>query len=219
MGDVILSGDEEVGVSPNIPTVGDTRSVFPEGSGFVITGLRQKIAVLGRNLVVGWAGGCSIAHTIIKDLRDRNSKTSPLTNDRLRSFFNDWEGEVKGQPVAFCGYLIDPNSLVAFNSAFNTEEVKFETELFGNICLLGSELATDNLRERLQSIQKLLEMRNEQGMMPSPVEVAVIFALQTSGVLLEYEMRSHQSLLNYFGGGYEVSSLGQRGFSKLNGVT
>jgi hypothetical protein len=62
-------------------------------------------------------------------------------------------------------------------------------------------------------------LRNEQGVKPSPVERAVSFALQTSGMFLEYEIRSHQSLLNYFGGGYEIASLSQRGFTKLNGVT
>ena|SRR5688572_15749080 len=57
IGDVLLSGKEEVGRYLNLPTVGDTRSVYPEGSGFVIAGLRQKVSVLAENLVVGWAGG------------------------------------------------------------------------------------------------------------------------------------------------------------------
>src|SRR5687767_13267623 len=60
IGDVLLSGKEEVGRYLNLPTVGDTRPVYPEGSGFVIAGLRQKISVLAENLVVGWAGGHSI---------------------------------------------------------------------------------------------------------------------------------------------------------------
>src|SRR3989442_8145768 len=101
MGDVLLSGDEQVGRSPNIPTVGDTRSVYSEGSGFVISGLRQKINLLGANLVVGWAGGRSIAQTVIKELIDQNSKM-PFTRDRLGSFFKNWEKEVKDQAVAFC---------------------------------------------------------------------------------------------------------------------
>src|SRR5258708_5095883 len=100
MGDVLLSGDEEVGRSPNIPTVGDTNSVYPEGSGWVISGLKQKISIVGANLLVGWAGGRSIAQTTIKELIDQNSKV-PFTRDRLGSFFKNWEKEVKDQAVAF----------------------------------------------------------------------------------------------------------------------
>lgn len=40
-----------------------------------------------------------------------------------------------------------------------------------------------------------------------------------SGLFLEDEMRTHESLYNYFGGGYEVATLGHRGFAKLDDLT
>jgi hypothetical protein len=150
-GDVLISGNEEVGRSPNIPTVGDTRSVYPEGSGFVISGLRQKINIVGANLVIGWAGGRSIAQTIIRELREQNSRT-PFTSDGLVSFFKSWGTKVKDQEVGFLGYLIDKNSTIGFTFCFKTKEVLFPTDLFGQVGLIGSEVATDHIRAHLQAI-------------------------------------------------------------------
>jgi hypothetical protein len=217
-GDVLISGNEEVGRSPNIPTVGDTRSVYPEGSGFVISGLRQKINIVGANLVIGWAGGRSIAQTIIRELREQNSRT-PFTSDGLVSFFKSWGTKVKDQEVGFLGYLIDKNSTIGFTFCFKTKEVLFPTDLFGQVGLIGSEVATDHIRAHLQAINEVPVPPNDRGLKARPLDIAIFFALQVSGVFLEAEMRSHESLHNYFGGGYEVATLGRGAFAKLDDLT
>jgi len=125
----------------------------------------------------------------------------------------------KDQAVAFCGYLIDPNSLVAFNSAFNAKEVIFQTPIFGKICLLGSETATDEVRRHLERMQELRMPRMRDDIKPDPLAISIPHALQLSGILLEAEMRTYESLYNFYGGGYEIASLGERGFGKVDDLT
>ena len=57
MGDLLLSIKESRSTSPAlIPTAEDLSKVFPAGSTYVPSGLRQKIIVLSDTFALGWAG-------------------------------------------------------------------------------------------------------------------------------------------------------------------
>jgi len=56
VGDILLSGLEVLGKEVHIPTIGNIDSVFPEGSGFSIVGLCQKLCIVNDRIAIGWAG-------------------------------------------------------------------------------------------------------------------------------------------------------------------
>ena len=91
MGDLLVSGPESPGRSVNIPSIGDARIVFPEGSGFIPTGVRQKVNLISNNLVIAWANNRLAAQTIIKDLLEEDRKKS-FTYDRLQGYFESLRG-------------------------------------------------------------------------------------------------------------------------------
>lgn len=78
IGDLLLSNEELDKKVIHLPTVGSHTIVFPTGSGFTISGLRQKLTVIGDNLTVGWAGNRLAAKAIVKELIEINqSSPSP----------------------------------------------------------------------------------------------------------------------------------------------
>jgi len=101
--DLLLSGPEPPGQKFAIPTVGDVTTVFPEGSGFTPTGLNQKVAFIGGDLVLAWAGCRLKARTVIKGLIERN-KQQPLSKDSLADYFKA-EGPRTLKAVGFLGFL------------------------------------------------------------------------------------------------------------------
>jgi hypothetical protein len=221
IGDLLLSGDVPVGRAPNIPTVGDTTLVYPEGSAFAITGLRQKINILADNLVVGWAGGSSIARTVIRELRDQNSK-KPFTSDSIKDFFYSCQTEIKDQPVGFSGYvidnLIDRNYVIGFfDFTFNAKGVSFTTDLFGEVCLLGT--GADAIGSYLKAVHDIPIPSLRSGLKANTLEIAIPFALHLTGIALENEIRNYSSLYNFYGGGYEVATLRNKRFTKLDDIT
>lgn len=85
LGDVLLSG-HELDKSISIPTIDDIYEIFPEGSGWSITNLKQKVNIINDNLIIGWAGSCVAARVIISELKTR-STIQPFTKNSLENFF------------------------------------------------------------------------------------------------------------------------------------
>jgi hypothetical protein len=58
--------------------------------------------------------------------------------------------------------------------------------------------------------------RMNKDIKPDALMVSLPIALQLCGIFLEAEMRTYESLYNFYGGGYEIASLGERGFGKVD---
>jgi len=78
LGDILMSGVERPGEPARLPTIENITEVFAEGSGLVPTGLRQKIAILSDDLIIGWSGDYIAARTVITDLYTK-TKIKPFT--------------------------------------------------------------------------------------------------------------------------------------------
>jgi len=208
MGDVLLSGPEIPGKQIHIPTIGNINSVFPEGSGFTIVGLCQKLCILNDRLAVGWSGTRVAAQAVIKHLK----KASAERNFALDDVMNFWEHEVDKwckENVSIIGLIKNGDLINAFG--FNYQ--KLQSERFGHVILSGS--GSHAMADALARLGPSPEY-------PSTINIlekAVATALSISTDILGQELISPQGLLNYFGGGIELISLVKGRFTKVGDIT
>jgi hypothetical protein len=212
LGDLLLSGPERIGKPASFPTVGEITNVFPEGSGFVPSGMSQKIAIISNRFAIGWSGSRSAARTLIRELYERN-QIEPFTYDSMMQFFRSVDRSVWRQGLNIIGFIKDfeNSNLTQHFSLFACSELS--TKLFGNVKVLGS------------GAQRFSDLP-ESGSLPIPptrelnkLELAVSIGVSLAGASLGAEIASPQSLLQYYGGGYEIASLFDGKFRKLDDVT
>ena len=213
--DLLLSGPPLPGVTALLPTSDDLSAAFPPGSLIVPRELCQKIAIVSENLVVGWAGGYDIARTVIGELR-RLDAAKRFTNESLQRYFESLDPSVwaeSGEPgsIWLCGFIRDPDRRIA---QFGRSYFKLDTQLFGNVGLLGSGF--DDFEKFLQQTQNLPEA---DSLTLNPLQKSIAFGLHMGGSFLRIELATLASLQKFYGGGYEivVSEMGK--LKKVDDIT
>jgi hypothetical protein len=209
MGDLLLSGPELPGSLAFIPTTEDLSTIFPAGSTYVPRGLRQKIAVVTDKLVVGWAGNLSIARNVIAELI-RKSKLAPFSRESLQQYF-DGLSDAVWKDFGIVGFIEDDIGMTSF-CCESTKE--FSTPLLGKVGLLGS--GAKGVEKMFGGISQLPEGIDRS---LNVVEQSVGIGLQLSGGLLSFEIATLQNLSDFYGGGYEIATVLNQKFGKLNDVT
>lgn len=208
-GDLLLSGHERVNDQVSIPTIGDVRNFYPEGSGWSITGLQQKIVLVSDNCAIAWAGSWLGARIAIGQLRDLAS-TQKLTAPLLRDFMDNMNEDTVNLGTSFVGLLISDDQVLYFKH----DAEYFEDPGVGSVFVEGTGKRA--FREILATgIFTKLELSGD----PNPVDVAASTGLMIAGMLLRNEHASGSNLLEYFGGGYEVAVHTVNGFKKLGNMT
>ena len=209
IGDVLLSAFEVPGRTVSVPTIGNITTVFPEGSGFTPSGLRQKIAVVGDNLVIGWSSRSRItAKVVIQELLEKNQQ-EPFTNDSLMRHFGELDESYWEQGLGLVGFVKDSRGVAQFGFRY----LDLTTNLFGRVGLLGT--GAEHFEKFLQNLPSLpLPSRQV-----NDLERSLACGLMVSGVFLSSEIATYESLLNFYGGGYEIASLFNGKFQKLDDIT
>ena len=217
LGDLLTSGPEQPGSRTMIPTTEyvdqeELIQILPRGTGEVPVGLRQKIAIISDNLVVGWAGSYIAARQVITELYAK-SKIEQFTIDSLSDYFGSIGGDIGGQTVNFVGFItdpLDPDGITSFEYGCETES----TTDFGEVGLLGT--GSEDLRSLLNQFPEPPRMLAGN---PNAAGKAISFALVLSGILLNTELATLQSLLSFYGGGYEIASFIDGRFQKVDHIT
>src|ERR1051326_903280 len=209
IGDLLISGPEQPGLRPSLPTVGDSQMVFPEGAGFTITGLSQKVNVLNDHLMIAWAGRSYIAKSILRDLKTRIA-AEPFTIETIKDYFESFRTSENKNEVQFAGTFMENTK--AFSFAVGCEVVANAT--FGDVCIGGS--GTDDAKSFLRNFEppQLLDGAN-----PSPLLEGISRSLMMTAHLLQLELMSYSSLLQFYGAGYEIASLIDGRLAKIGDVT
>jgi len=214
IGDVLIScpnPSERI----NIPTNETIKESAPEDLWFGIRTLRQKVNVLSSNLMIAWCGDMCAAHTILKEIKDRND-TKKFTQKSLKSFFEsdeaiEWMGNIV---VGFIGFIIDEDGIKQFNYSFNEAEINQKTiPPYGNTLIAGSGSndLIHLLEEIVQPRQPSIPKKN------SEFDEAVISSLTICGALLATDFKN---ILSGYGGSFEIATLNEQGmFEKVNDIT
>ncbi|MGH8729306.1 MAG: hypothetical protein ACREV9_14400 [Burkholderiales bacterium] len=208
IGDLLVSGPEFPGSTAFIPTTDEFSAIFPPGCAWVPRGLRQKIAIVDDGLVVGWAGDLAIATDVIADLVQKSASV-PFTKESLRHYF-DGLSEAVWKEIELVGFIDDHTGMTPFCSE---STIEFPTQLFGKVGLLGS--GAKDLEKILRGLSQLPQ--GDRSL--NPVEQSVGFGLQLTGILLNVEIATLKNLSNFYGGGYEIATLLNGKFAKLDDVT
>jgi hypothetical protein len=206
--DLLLSGPEPLGQKFAIPTVGDVKTVFGEGSGFTPTRLNQKVALIGDDLVLAWTGSRLEARTIIKELIEKNMQ-QPLSKDSLADYFKSVDPRAL-KAVGFLGFLKEASGIIQLGLNCET----FASELFGEVGFLGS--GSNDIKPFFEELPEFPIPPKQKLSMQA---VSNSFALSLSGLLLSIEIANRRSLLQFYGGGYEIVTAVEGNFRKLDDVT
>jgi len=210
MGDVLLSIDDPSASPAPIPTVEDLSKVFPAGSASVPWGLRQKIAVLSDTLVLGWSGDMYLAQDIIAEVWQKNAKT-PFTKKTLLEHFDALDESI-WEEIHLVGFIDDDDAGMTALACDNA--TTFRTPLFGEVALLGS--GTADVQKMLQDIPSLPVSIDGP---INPIALSICAGLQVSGGLLNFEIATLDNLNKLYGGGYEIATILNQKFAKLDDVT
>lgn len=205
VGDLLLSGSEPA-VPACLPTTGSIENVFPQGSGYVPTGLGQKIELIADHFAVAWAGTQIEARAVISEIRNQSACWSWNPDDVEKSIV---------QILQVCGaanlsllWLLFDGKQV-FQNGIEAIGRSAEKKGFGRILGIGSKSALEQF-DRLMDVVGLDDHRNDA------VHPALVSGLVTAGAFFTRELTNPNVLTEYFGGGFEVLVLAENRFQKLD---
>jgi hypothetical protein len=208
IGDLLISGDEVPGFSPALPTRKDVSSHFPQGADIVPVATGQKIVLVTDQLVVGWAGDCDITRDVICELQ-RKSAITPFTMASLDQHLDTLSPSVWDE-ISLVGFIREPKGIAQFQR--DAKEV--DTKLFGTVALIGS--GRTDMESFLTSFQQLPDGMDRK---LNELEQSLGFALHLTGTFLNLEQLTAESIVKYYGAGYEIASLMGENFEKMGNVT
>lgn len=207
-GDLLISSDENLKQTISVPTINEITKIFPKGSGFVPTSLRQKVALINENLALAWSGSALGAKVILGQLIQEAPKKLHWNLVDLSAFFKDFDGQY-GEDVGIVGFSNDGKGIFSFGYGKCVE--KFSTAKYGLVRLSGSG-AID--------FKKYLDMDIPLASRAvNPLENAVGTTLLLSTHMHGLESISGMNLLQYYGGGFEMASYVRKKFQKIDDIT
>ncbi len=227
LGDLLLSSPNFKG-STDIPTIGDTSKLFPPDSTKTIYGLVQKVNIIGKNLVVSWAGDFYVARKIIT-LLEEEASINPFTKKSLDNFFETYSDLIEDKEIAIIGYLQDNDVINLIKKRgsrllINTNNIPN----FGKISTCGSgcydiEEVLENFSMSLSAIQTTHEDIFRHIVSQSTALCGWFYSdemrlLGTSKKSIDDD-DFDRTLLSFYGGGYEIAFLTEKGFGKLGDIT
>lgn len=212
MGDLLVSSNEVDGKTALLPTIEKVSDVFPTGSGFVPTSLRQKLCLIDENLAIVWSGSAIHAKATIREIAKRHKNKRFVFKDLL-DYFKQVEKDTIQDQASFLGFIRDAHGFGRFFYGSDVHAIQTEEQL--PIGLIGSG-GTD-FAEVIK--QRLFEQKTLSGGRPNSKELAIASALHLAGHLLSMEVLTGNSISNYYGGGYEIAHWAGDQFKKFDDFT
>lgn len=208
MADLLVSTEGPIGVaSPPVPMIDDLSHHFPAGSISAPTDLCQKICVLSDTLVLGWAGDYSTARTVIGELRKKNVVT-PFSFATLLDHLDALPESIWDR-LDLVGFIEDASGMRSFTS---DKAIQVSNVLLGDIPLIGTGLT--QARKILEGVSSLPTSTRSESL--DPVSLSLGLALQLAGALLTQEGASLETLRDSYGGGYEIATVLNKKFAKVD---
>jgi len=210
-GDLLLTGRNDPSAQKvAVPAQGEVQEFFGS-SGWGISGLNQKVTIIGDNCVVAWAGTWLGAKVAIAKLRELAS-SSTLTCEAVLNALHA-EPDLKHYPASFVGLIHEDGVLQQFR--FNAEH--FQNPSLGTVYLSGTGSAAIH-----EFSQMLAGADSRMTGSPNGADVAIAQSLMLGGLLLQSEFRGGDAattLRHMFGGGYEIAFYSEGRMQKLSEVT
>jgi hypothetical protein len=169
-------------------------------------GLRQKIAIVADNIVIGWAGVHKTAHGLIDELRQR-CESEQFNSEMVKEYLWRQRPSVWND-IGVVGCVLD--SEVGNLQSFGCKCSTIHSPVLGEIGLLGSGTA---------EFEKYLQTVTEIPVAPQDPEnqclQAAACGLALAGNFFTMEQHHAENLTQKFGGGYEIAVLSNDKFVKV----
>jgi hypothetical protein len=207
-GDLLISGPSDKPNQVATPAGGDVTNFFGN-SGWEIRGLVQKVVILSPDCALAWSGSYVAARVAIKELREIAAQEE-LTATRINSFLSSHPDLIR-HSASFVGWVREADG--CFRQFWHQAIYVFDTDSFGTISIAGS--GSDAIKELVELSQQ--SERNEVGDV-NPAARAISSGLSFASILLNAELQGGDvapTLLNMFGGGYEVAAFFNGRFQKI----
>jgi|GEM_PF-1860651 len=202
-GDLLVSG-RDVGDSITLPTVERPNDFRPNTNSSVARGMLQKLYVINPKLMVAFAGNVGTANGLIAKLKDRFGREAP-TDRELDEFFAAIP-KTAGAEVAILAALTVSEKTTYF---LGYNAAAFEHPTHGTIRLAGT--GTDELHELFGKPMTM----SASGESLNRLATGYGITLTAAGHFLAKETLTGVTLLNGFGGGFEIATRVSHGFAKL----
>ncbi len=199
----------------NIPTHANVNARLPPASEDIVSGLVQKVTILGPDLALAWSGTSICARSVFRDILQRNQL--PTFRD-VASVLDERRGEA-GMDLYVTGICLEeaqgearPIIRFAWDSDIGWEGHKHVFPEYGD-CYAGGTGA-DAFRSLLGT--------NAVAKLPAetpPLESAICVSLSHLGKLAGDQMRSGAGIASFFGGAFEIVTLLADQLQKIGDVT
>ncbi|MDZ4779301.1 MAG: hypothetical protein SGJ19_03510 [Planctomycetia bacterium] len=203
MSDLLIAGQapwERIG--PMLPTTDDAWRTFTGARIKVPLGLRQKIALVSDNLVIGWSGFEIDAMNDISDIIDLNY-VAPLNRSTFSAHLNRHPSKLQ-----MVGFIQDDDGIVGFQT---DGAVTFNTPILDQVAIIGT--GTDPFTEAF-----MRDLRPTRSTVGIPEE-AIGIGLNVFDEFIFHELLNQYPLRQRFGGGYEFVRGVNGRFEKIADIT
>lgn len=194
-----------------VPALGDVRNFF-EDSGWIISGLAQKVVLISPTCAIAWAGSWIGARSVVSDLREMVQQEL-LTADSIHSYLKQ-NSDLQQHPVSIIGWVEEEKGLRQFWYQANNV---LDGGQLGMVATAGSGHSV---------LTEFVELTTSSPFATAgdvgPCEMAQGTSLTLASILIRAELHGGNSaptLLSMFGGGYETAIYAGGRFCKIGDVT
>ncbi|KAF0159357.1 MAG: hypothetical protein FD159_535 [Syntrophaceae bacterium] len=184
-----------------LPTVNDNLPKIDIENMHKPVGLRQKAVVINNNLAVCWANSAFYAKRVIKDLISEY-KDKICSIDEMLHYLDNIDPEIR-ENVSIVGMLRHNNLFHAFGFNCGNKQLNDNGDI---IYIAGS-----GTEEFLQTFDAY-NLQPQENL--NPLQYAVSTLIAQYNYMMCKEISSIDSLVNCYGGGYELISYMNGGFQR-----
>ena len=209
-GDLLLSGPEPAEQILRVPSVGPVANIFPEGSGYTITNLKQKLAVIHPDLAMAWAGSYIKARSIATELKQLAGASERTINlESISGFLRDVQEDNTLEDLSII--VLASERQTALVHTFWVRARAYTTDHYGRVCIAGS--GHEDVAKLLKDFEHS-ELARQSDL--NPVNLAIFYAGTLAGSILAMDVSTRHSLLQFYGGGSEIVTLTGGEFAKVD---
>lgn len=197
-----------------IPTYDDVNRDVPDYLGYVVSGLKQKVILLNRNLAIAWVGDVIAAITVVKEINKTFSNADITISELINYLGNiDYLGNLQlyitglvlqkhDEKIACCRF--------AWDSHLGWESNKFLTQELGKVYAGGTgSYDFENI---------VTGMHVHPSTQATSAKKAITTSLSIISQLTGHQMRTGAGLPVLYGGGYELVTLLDGELRKIDDV-
>lgn len=212
-GDLLITRESDAAPNLKVPAISEDVGDFFGESGWVLSGLHQKVCIISEVCAIAWAGSYLGALIAVAGLRNL-AAASNFTLANIKEFLVGNQ-DLEKHAVSLVGWFREEKTIEPFYYGYGVQ--MRNSPKLGYVQCAGSGL--DAMRQLIEVFDGSNFNGNENA---NPGEFALTMGLNLAVNLLRAEHTwgmAAPTLRSFFGGGYELAMYHGGKFQKIGGVT